>query len=81
MPRQLEPINQLIPQMLPIRARTLHSHQYLRLTCPQRSVVHRWGPRCLGTPLPERSVEYGKIEYGGLPVKSCVFNCGPTSLG
>ena len=29
-PRLVEPINQLIPQVLPIRARAVHSRQYLR---------------------------------------------------
>jgi hypothetical protein len=72
MPRLLEPINQLIPQVLPIRANAVHSRQYLRPSRPQRSVVQRGDHAAWALPC-GRSVEHGKIEYGGLPVSHAMF--------
>lgn len=52
MPRQLKPINQLIPQVLPTRAHAVHSRQYLRLNSPQRSVVQRGDHAAWAFPCP-----------------------------
>ena len=49
-PRDATPF-QLIPQVLPIRARAVHSRQYLRTRCPQPRVVQR-ETTLPGTPLP-----------------------------
>ncbi len=40
---------------------------------PGVSVVQRQGHAAWALPSPSDSVEYGKIEYGGLPVNLAVF--------
>jgi hypothetical protein len=52
MPRLPQPINQLIPQVLPIRVRVFHSRQYLRPSDPQRRVVHRGNHAAWALPSP-----------------------------